>query len=178
MHVQQFHCQQNQSTSANTLVVQAKVFRVGTATISSLCRAAKARSPSASSSDHGQNPGKRSQTAVTSLSQGELCQCLPLFQRRVDAGWVMQQPWNSTTSPAWASFRLLIMHRSQECDFPHHNKRIHELPTCRVKDALMVRPAWVAHPHTLTLVFFARKSAATRSAPVPPESVPCEHVCH
>ena len=29
--------------------------------------------------------------------------------------------------------------------------------TCRVKDALMVRPAWVAHPHTLNAGIFCQE---------------------
>ena len=103
----------------------------------------------------------------------------PLLKRWIDTGWVVaaavEQHHVTRLRFAQACQQAVKVQRVVCCVvvgvFTHFQTR-------RIKYALVVRPAWIAYPDTLHRGVFARKSAATRSAPVPPGSVPYGHVCH
>jgi hypothetical protein len=158
----------NQRTGTDALIVQAKVLRVGAGDQQLFMQ----RSEGAQTfSIFFQTAGEalvgkveQRQPAFSTDSFASCCHCSSVGSIPVG---LWQQPWNSTTSPACfaqAGQQTVkvqrVVSRVVVGIFTHFQTR-------RVKHALVVRPAWVAYPHAFHEVFFARKSAATRSA-VPP----------
>ena len=81
---------------------------------------------------------------------GQLSQLFPLLKRRIDTGWVMaaavEQHHIARLGFAQAGQQAVEIQRVAGCVvvgvFTHFQTR-------RIKHALMVRPAWIAYPHTL-----------------------------